>query len=201
LENRKFYANVKNPFLQFLLGCPLVALLVMWLFQGLLYMDPTERYFKIGIDIFCGSLLALFLLFYLPLPIAFGLGAVIAHTLNFLLNAHLWGGLKNYGFVRTEFNSFQTYLDRLRTKAALEPSIERVFVYGSLVRADWTERSDIDSRLLRKPGVYNGVRACWFVMKERTWANARKFPLDIYVIDHISRLADMRNDERPLSLK
>lgn len=202
MKKTKSYANVSHPVLQLLFRSPLIVIAVQWLFQGLLYMDATERWFKIGFDIVCGLLLTtLFICAHFPILWAIALGALTAHTINFLLNAHLWGGLKHLGFVRTRFSSFQAYLEMLKTKLESEPSIGQALVYGSMVRGEWNEQSDVDVRLVRQPGLWNGWRACWFVMGERIWALVRRFPLDMYVFDTSSRLADMRSDERPTRLK
>ena len=66
------------------------------------------------------------------------------------------------------------------------------------VRGEWKETSDLDMRLVRRPGVRNGLRACWFVMKERTRANMRRFPLDVFLLDDFSRLDRLRHDEQAL---
>jgi hypothetical protein len=202
MEKTKSYANVSHPVLRWLFRSPFIVLAVQWLFQGLLYMDATERWFKVGFDVVCGFLLTTLLAcIRFPLPWAVALSALTAHTINFLLNAHLWGGLKHYGLVRTKFSSFQAYLERLKVKVECEPSIGQALVYGSMIRGEWNEQSDVDVRLVRRPGLWNGWRACWFVMRERTWALLRRFPLDMYVFDTPSRLADMRSDEYPTRLK
>jgi hypothetical protein len=49
----------------------------------------------------------------------------------------------------------------------------------------------------------NGIRAAWFLLKERTRALFSKFPLDMYVLDSERSLRDRRlkADEQPVLLE
>jgi len=157
-----------------------------WLFQSLLYMDMTERRFKLGLDIALALLGTVILVAWLPLPAAAMLALVVAHTLNFLLNGHLWGVLKHYGMVHNTQAAFQEYVDRFWMRVEREPSIEHGFICGSISREQWSPSSDLDVRLIRRPGFLNGLRACWFVLLERSRAFRARFPIDIYVLDRAS---------------
>jgi hypothetical protein len=50
LSKEKYYGKVKSPWLQLVVGHKLGALTAHWVFQGMLYMDATERWFKLGLD-------------------------------------------------------------------------------------------------------------------------------------------------------
>jgi predicted nucleotidyltransferase len=199
-EERSGYAKPHNQFLQSLLRSPLVALAVAWTFQGLLYMDATERWFKIALDILLTALLGILLSVWFHWYVAWLVALVIAHSLNFLFNAQLWGLLKHFNLVRTSRTEFDEYLERLSERIRAEPSIQWAAAYGSLVRGEWKETSDLDVRLVRKPGLWNGLRACWFSLSERTRALVSKFPLDLFVLDDPGMLTLMRDDEPPLDL-
>jgi predicted nucleotidyltransferase len=71
-------------------------------------------------------------------------------------------------------------------------------VYGSLTRGELRPTSDLDVRLIRRPGLVNGLRACWFVLRERTRAHLTGFPIDFLVLDSPRLLKRMRPDEPPL---
>lgn len=197
----KSYAKVTNPILCKLLKHPIVAVGLHWAFQSLFYMDPTERRFKLGMDLIVTLALGLILSARVKGTIAWLCGFLIAHTLNFLFNGQIWGVLKTYGYLEQSSAAFTSYIEQLRMRAAAEPSIERLIVYGSLARRDWSPTSDLDGRIVRKPGFRNGIRSCWFLMRERSRALVRRFPLDLYVVDNASSLSKLRADEDGIELK
>ncbi|MDH7508580.1 MAG: nucleotidyltransferase domain-containing protein [Methanomassiliicoccales archaeon] len=156
-----------------------------WLFQGILYMDRTERVFKILLDIlFFVPFYCLILLFNCGIP-GILVSFAMAHTLNWVFNSHIFVLMKNLNLKKTEPERFNQYLERLQKRIKSERSIIWAGVFGSLARGEFKETSDLDVRLVRKPGLINGVRACFFAMRERVWATIGKFPLDIYVLDNI----------------
>jgi len=171
-----------------------------WAFQSLFYMDATERWFKIGLDVLLTAGLGILLDRWLPWSIAWTIGFMIAHTLNFLFNGQLWGALKHYGSLHQTFEDFARYVDAFAQRAGREPSIASVLVYGSLSRQTWSPSSDLDARIVRQPGLLNGLRACWFLLQERSRALVQRFPLDVYVIDSPRALDKLRTDEEAISL-
>lgn len=179
---------------------PLPAVVLHWVFQSLFYMDPTERWFKIGLDGIMTGAFMLILGPYLLLAPALILSFLAAHTLNFLLNGQLWGALKQYGLVHIPPETYKRYVLGLSQRGCEECSIQHLYVYGSLARQEWTPASDLDVRLVRYPGLSNGLRACWFVLKERSRALFVRFPMDIYVVDRMSGLEKLRSCERALDL-
>jgi len=168
------------------------------MFQGLLYADPTERWFKLALD--AVLTLAFWLIFapWLSGPTAWIAAFLCAHTINFLFNAQLWVLLKHYGLVRNSYQDFEEYIRDFGTRVNAEKSMQYVAVYGSYVRGEWKPSSDLDVRLVRRAGFVNGLRACWFLLRERTRAFWMRFPLDIYVADGFASLERLRLDEAPL---
>jgi hypothetical protein len=191
----KSYANMTNPFLRKLLKYPAIALGMHWVFQSLFYMDSTERWFKLSLDSLVTLAFATLLNLLFADNLAWVLGFLLAHTLNFLFNSQIWGVLKTYGYIRLSYVNFTQYVDQLGHRAAVEPSLDHLVICGSLARQEWLPTSDLDARILRKKGVLNGLRACWFLLKERSRALFNRFPLDMYVIDDISSLDKLRADE------
>jgi len=196
-EGRAGYAKPRSRFLQWLLRSPLVALAVAWTFQGMLYMDPTERRFKLVLDFWLtaglGLVLSTLLQWYIAWPLAFA----AAHSLNFLFNGELWGVLKHYGFIEQQHHEFDEYVQAFCKRAQHEPAVDYVLVCGSVARDEWSPQSDLDVRLVRVPGFLNGLRACWFLLYERTRALFAGFPLDAYVLDGEASLQKLRLEERP----
>ncbi len=172
----KYRLYVKMPILTF----------SSWLFQGILYMDTTEKVFKILLDI----------LFFIPIYFIFrGYGSlslfiaiIFTHTINWIFNGQIFVLLKNLRLTKTEPERFIQYLNDLQKRIKKENSILAAAAFGSLSRGQLKETSDLDIRIIRKKGVINGFRACLFVLSERTRALFNKFPLDIYVLDDVTTI-------------
>jgi len=194
------YAKTNSKILQRLYRYPHFALASHWAFQSVFYLDSTERRFKIGLDIlltvFGTLLLSVWFSWWISCSIAF----FIAHTLNFLLNGHLWGVLKHYGLVRHSHASFRGYVNEIINRTATVPAIKYVVAYGSLSREEWSSTSDLDTRIIRYPGYINGLRVCWFLVGERTRALLAGFPLDMYLLDDERSLQKLKPHERPVYL-
>ena len=189
------YAKVRSRPLRWLLKSPIVALISHWVFQSMLYMDPTERWFKIMLDLILTGLFYLLTFFWFPWAFALLIAFLFANTFNFLFNGHLWGILKNYGFVDKDYDVYMYYVQALMKRVENCSSIKQIYTVGSLSRQEWVPHSDFDARLLRHPGLINGIGACWFLMQERTRALFTKFPLDLYIIDSPRSLDKLRQDE------
>jgi hypothetical protein len=193
----KGYAKFESSFMQRVVKSPLVALGMHWAFQSVFYMDTTERFFKLALN--AGGTLAIWavlrqrLIEYPALLLAF----LLAHSVNLLANGHLWGVLKHYGYVENRYDAFETYAQQFAQRVRAEESMTYGAIYGSRVRAEWQPSSDLDVRLVRRPGFWHGIRACWFVLRERSRATWYRFPLDLYVLDSYAPLDAMRNDEAP----
>jgi thymidylate kinase len=173
-----------------------------WVFQSMVYMDPTERWFKLGIDAVLTVVGAVFLQLWMPWPLALFVAFLIAHTLNFFFNGQLFALLKNYGYVELSYPEFRAYAQGIARRAKAEPAIRYIAMYGSLSRQAWSTTSDLDGRIIRNPGFWNGMRASWFLLRERTRAMLHGFPLDMYIVDDESRVDDrLREDERPVRLE
>jgi predicted nucleotidyltransferase len=196
----KYAAQAPLPVLKSLLRYPVCGVMAHWLFQSMHYLDRTELFFKIGFEV-----LATFV-FYLILGVklnhvpAFLLAIFLAHTVNFLFNAQLFVVLKHYGLVSHSESEFSAYTDELRTRILEEPSLRCAAVYGSCVRGAWRPSSDLDVLLFREKGWVCGLRACVFLLRERTRALFSGFPLDMYVLDDDSYLSRLSPEEKPIIL-
>jgi hypothetical protein len=194
------YAKLESKSLQRLLGHPLIAIAMHWTFQSLFYMGPTERWFKLILDAILLVLGGLTLSFWLPWPMAWPIAFIIAHTVNFLFNGHLWGVLKHFGLVQHSYESFQNYVRNLAERAQREPAIRDVLIYGSLSRQEWSPSSDLDARVIGYAGLVNGLRASWFILRERSRAFVSGFPLDIYLLDNEIAFQKLNPEETPIYL-
>lgn len=178
------------------------ALFIGWAFQGLLHMDRTERFFKLGMDAGLTIMLAAVLKTFVGLYWAVGLGLVVAHCINFAFNSQPYVLLKHFGRTRYDQSTVLEYAQLVKERINQEGSVLCAGIWGGFARDEHSDPKtpDLDVRIVRRPGVLNGVRACWLVLRERTRANLNQFPLDIYVLDGIDRLSKLRHDEIPIIL-
>ncbi len=180
---------------------PCLVILSHWLFQSIFYMDWSERLFKIMLDILLTT--ALWGLFRVKAggwPTML-LAWLLAHTLNFIFNGHIWSMMKFVGKVHLPYDRFWNYVDAFHCRVKERPFIEEIYVYGSVSRNDWSPSSDFDVRLLRRPGCKNALLACLLALTERTRAAIAHFPLDLYIVDSKQSLGKMRSDESPLDIE
>jgi len=176
----------------------LFSLGVHWVFQNMLNMDLTELMFKLSIDIFFTILFSLLLDRWFNLSLAIAASFFIAHTINFLFNSQIFVVLKFFGNIRHELSEFDDYIESIQFRLRKEPSVCWGAIYGSMARGELKTTSDLDIRFIRYPGVYFGIRACWFVLKERTRAHIYRFPIDFLVFDSPRLLNRLRSDEPPI---
>lgn len=193
---KKYPSRIERWLYQF----PLVGLFSHWFFQSLLYMDWTERFFKLGLELFLIAILVPFFRNFFSTYAAWFGGFCVAHTINFLFNSDPWTALRLYGMVYISYEEFSDYALDLGHRAGKEQSIASVYAYGSLVREEWNPTSDLDVRIIRNPGSWNGMRACFFLLCERTRAFFSGFPLDAYVLDSDLPLRKLRIDEKARNL-
>lgn len=187
------------------LPLPMKKLLVIgcsWFFQGLLHSDRTEKAFKVLVEL---ALLS-FILWLTSYFWAFGfiqiaLSWIISHSLNYVLNGQFFVALKNIGLSKISVDRLINYTQDLTTRLKNEKSVLAACAIGSLSRQMFEESSDVDIRFIRRPGLWNGLRACFFLLLERTRAFRSRIPLDIYALDSIKWLKEnVRKDEMPVIL-
>jgi hypothetical protein len=202
-QKPSYYKISNSRLLRPLLGNLFAAIAIHWTFQGLLYMDRTERLFKLGFDLVITLTLWPIFVQIGQLSTAGSMlaAALAAHTCNFIINGQFWVVAKHFQLVTHSRQEFDAYVREVTGRIAAEPSFRYAAAYGSIARAGWNPSSDLDLRLVRYPGRRNGLRACWFVLRERATAFLRRFPLDIYMLDHYDGLRRMRGDEPPILLK
>ncbi len=163
-------------------------------------MDRTERVFKLAIDLFLTMLLWLVLGTFIDGFVALGVGFVLAHSLNFVLNAQVYVVLHNLGATKHNRNSVMAYSKVLQERIRAEKSIQAAAVFGSLSASRPSATPDLDLRLVRRSGIVNGIRACSFAQRERSRAFIKQFPLDVYVLDGTRSLAKLSKEDGLMSL-
>ena len=178
-----------------------------WLHQAITYMDRGERTVRLLME----SAEILVLWAALEKTAAFSgynsyalllVAALIAHTLNWVFNGNFWAlylfavpGARNPGEQKTV-----AYLNNMAARLMKHPSISGLAIFGSVTRGKWHNCSDIDIRIIRKPGILNLVAASLVSVKERIRAFFSKQPLDLFLADDTGFLRKMRSDETPVFL-
>lgn len=178
-----------------------------WAHQSFFYLDRTQRIGRLVFEIVPTAVLAGLLGSSAGVPLTnvwLWCGSVlVVHTLNWVLNGNWWAGmlfafpdLRNRGERAT-----CDYLNRMAGRLRRHGAIGGAMIYGSVSRGQWHERSDLDVRLLRRGGWFNGIAGVLILFQERWIAFWARQPLDIYLADDLPFLQKMRPDEPPVFLK
>jgi hypothetical protein len=178
-----------------------------WLLQGTLYMNWIERLHRWIIE------LLLFLCVYVIISNSLGnndsvvLSFIIAHTLNALVNGHLFAMFAHdlfwFSFYKDRKNFF-SYIEgiRARLQRKVPKSICGVVFFGSLARGVFRDSSDLDIRFISENGFWNSFWTAHWVFLERVRALLSGFPIDTYMIrskDELRDKMDVKN-ETPICL-
>lgn len=174
---------------------PPIMITRYWLLQGTLYMNWIERLHRWIIE------LLLVLCIYLSLSAFHAhfariiLSFIIAHTLNVLVNGHLFAMFAHDLFwfsLYKDRKKFFAYIEgiRKRLKRSNPQCLSGVVFFGSLVRGSFRDSSDLDIRFISEKGFWNAMGAAHRVFLERVRAVLVGFPIDIYMIRNKDELID-----------
>ncbi len=178
-----------------------------WLHQAITYMDSGERAFRLTIELAEFALMWAVLQQIVSLDVTFAwaypvLAALVVHTFNWITNSNIWAlllfsfpSLSNKGEAAT-----CAYLNAMAQRLEGERSVVGLALFGSAARSEWHNRSDIDMRIVRRPGNLSLLRAASVTVRERWLALLARQPLDLYLADDVTFLRRMRADERPIFL-
>ncbi len=175
-----------------------------WLHQSISYLDRGERRVRLAIEtIQIVIVCAVIWLINGSLSLTAGLISVIAvHTFNWISNANFWVLVQSILPLMRNRGPLETrrYLETMQTRLSKHLSVTGLLALGSIAKHRFTDRSDIDLRLVRRPGFGSLLATALLVMRERLYALLQRHPLDIYLADDPAFLDRMRLDETPLFL-
>ncbi len=178
-----------------------------WAHQGFFYLDRTQRIGRVIFEILPTIILAGLIGGIARIPLSnvwlWCASLFLAHTLNWVFNGNWWAGIL-FAFPTLHNRGDRAtcaYLNQMAHRLRRDRSISGAMIFGSISRGQWHERSDLDVRLLRRGGVWNGVAGVLILLRERWIALWSRQPLDIYLADGIPFLKRMRADEPPVFLK
>lgn len=176
-----------------------------WLHQAFTYMDSGERGFRVVVELVELAGIFYFIRWAVPemsVAAALVLGGVVVHTWNWVTNGLFWvviiqtfPQLTNPGAINTV-----RFIGDMSERLKRCDCITGLAVYGSVSRGAWHSRSDIDMRILRRPGLGSLIRAAVLTMRERFYALLAGQPMDVYLADDTDFLTKLRADETPLLL-
>jgi len=178
-----------------------------WAHQSFFYLDRTQRIGRVVLEIVPSVVLAWLIGRIGGLPLTrigpWAAGLFITHTLNWVCNGNWWAGML-FTFPHLRNRGEQAtcdYVNQMASRMNQAASISGVLIFGSVARGQWHDRSDLDIRLLRRPGWWHAMTAVAVLSRERWIALWRRQPLDIYLADGLRFLRKMRADEPPVFLK
>lgn len=177
---------------------------VGWVLQILHSTDRTERWIRILTEIAAVLILVglLCLQEWCTSVFAAVAGSMIAvHSVSWLLIGNFWVYMLD-SFQRVGnpgIEEVMRFVDTCRDVFLATDSSDAILIYGSMCRSMFHNRSDLDLRVLRRPGVWNGLKAVYSAMYVKAIAFFRLVPVDLQVVDSMAFLYNqMRDDEHPI---
>lgn len=170
-------------------------LLINWVMQGMRGMDSKELAFRLLLE----GLLTL--LFWTAMPLA--LAWVVAHTLNWVFNGHIWVCARYCPWYSNDLDRMKEFTSNVWSDLMSARWIREAVFIGSVGEEGTlpSERSDIDLRLMIPPGWEGWLAANLMLLKLRANAFLLKMPLDLYAYNDIHSLDQFRPDEKMLVVK
>lgn len=197
MKEKKYSWMPRSRFLQALMQSPLGILAINWVFQGMRGMQRKELIFRVFLELIMMAVFAGFIgLVYGPVT-ALVLGFLLAHSINWLFNTHLWVCVRYFPVYSRSPAALEEFLSRAGVYLdSLEWLEEAVFIgsVGDHGRV-CTDRSDIDLRLIFPAGCLNWLRTNLLLIRLRVSALFKVIPLDLYAYDTVSALDRFRQDE------
>jgi len=183
-----------------LLKTRLAVMASNWVFQGMRYMNVYEVSLKLLIDLVLVVLIMLFVLNDSSFYSSIVLSIIIAHTVNWVINGHIFVLMRYVAPVPKTEKHFEDFIQKMKSSALNWKSVDGVAIYGSYCRGTLHKYSDLDVRVVTNPGVINSIFGALFCFYQRLIAIFYLFPLDVYACDKMEFLDQLRDDEKPFIL-
>jgi predicted nucleotidyltransferase len=168
-------------------------LAVNWVMQGMRGMGRRELSFRLLLEAGAALLLAAALtLAGIAVESANIIGALAAHTLNWLLNGQIWVCARYCRLYRGRVIRLQLAMADLVVELPQRLWLDEAALIGSAADGRQQERSDIDLRLVFPAGPGGWLRTNMLLLRLRSRAFLRMVPLDVYAHD---RTDDLRRSD------
>jgi predicted nucleotidyltransferase len=164
-------------------------------------MDKGERLLKIFFEAiliiaFFFILCAFFEITYFLLIIV---SVFVIHSIMWIFNDHFWGLISDVGTVPSlSKEKLILYCNRIYKITKSSKSIIAILVFGSISRKEIHDQSDIDIRIIRRPGFTNLISAYFLCMKLRFDAFIHVIPFDLFLGDDMMFLNKLSRNELPV---
>ena len=163
-----------------------------WAMQGMRRMDGGELIFRFAVFLTLSLLLE-----------QMGMSAIgallLAHTINFACNGHPWVCCHSCVFYRHSPQRDEAWLENWVLWLQLCPFLDEAVIIGSSAERLTTRRSDINLRLITRPGMLGWFLTNLLLLIIRSHALLRLIPLDAYVYDHPRSLKRVGQD-KPMTI-
>ncbi len=181
-----------NPYIKAIFTNKYIILITNWLIQGSFIASPIENIVRFLLDA-TAFILSLILLGNIWVAITM---LLITHTINYLLNsnaAHTRRFFIKYPDIEERIEKIINYIRENLTRYR---GVKEVVIFGSSIRKELGEHSDIDLRVVYKKGLRNIINAYYFITKLRLFAIKNNIPLDAFLICEGDMLRDISLEER-----
>ncbi|PHS73128.1 MAG: hypothetical protein COB22_02345 [Cycloclasticus sp.] len=203
-KKKEFGWIPKSPLLLKAMQSNAGILIINWAFQGMRGMQSKELSFRIILELIMGTLFyAMIFGSKLDVGGALLLSLFMAHSVNWLLNTHLWVCIRYMKFYRRDPDALRDFLCRVSGEIERKRWLKEAVCIGSIGdKEDVTSwRSDIDLRLFFKLGLMNYLRLNFYLIYLRTKALFLIIPLDLYAYNDIEYLKNFKKNEGMLLIK
>ena len=190
----------EGTFLGSILKLRVAVIAANWLFQGMRYMNHYEIALKLVLDLLLMTVVTQLFLSELSLLPALLYSFVIAHTINWVINGHIFVLLRYVAPVPKTEAQFEHFIEKMKDSALSWSGIDGVAIYGSYCRGTLHKYSDLDVRVVTDPGAMAAISGSFFCFYQRLIAFFYLFPLDVYCCDKMEFLDQLREDEQPFIL-
>jgi len=197
MKQKKLPSFIRNPWLVEFFQSKPGRVLSNWVLQGMLYMNPVEVAVKLGLDVLL-TVLWWLLIGQQPSAMIWLAAWFLAHTTNWLINGQPVAMRRHLDWGRNDPRRFIDYIETLERRLQKQSCLAAAASFGSLSKGGYKDTSDIDLRVVMRPGLVNHLRAAIFCVVERLRAAINWFPLDLYAFDLEELLRKMSREEIPV---
>ncbi len=176
---------------------------VGWVLQAIHSTDKSERRFRVLLEVILFILALVIYAWFSESGVSpYGMAMIFAaiHTLMWLLTGNFWVYLlDSFNFVKNRGveSAVDFALKASKWMAAVDGA-DLVLIYGSMCRAQFHSRSDLDLRVVRRTDSWKGILALPVGFLLRAYSFFIAMPVDLQVVDSTKFLSkQMREDEEP----
>jgi hypothetical protein len=178
---------------------------VGWVTHAIHSTDFSERLFRIVIEILlfllCFTLVINWEPFKTDILISAAVSIIVCHTIMWLFDGNFWiYMLDSFYWVRNPgINRILSYVRMCRRILKIADLSNAILIYGSMCRAEFHNRSDLDLRVIRRTDSWLGILCLPIAFFLRIISFFILLPVDLQVVDSMGFINEqMRKDEFPI---